>query len=176
MPTESPTAIAIVDAIEGERVCQARELFEEYGSSLGFSLCFQSFDKELAELPGDYARPKGRLLLAMIGDRAVGCVALHRCAGCEADVAEMKRLYVRPEGRGKGIGRMLVERALGEATHIGYSSIRLDTLAGVMDTAIELYRRMGFHDIAPYRHNPRPGVVFLERELNAANIAGAVRP
>lgn len=143
-------------------MAQIRELFLEYASSLGFSLCFQSFDKELADLPGDYAPPDGRLLLASIGGELAGCVALHKL---ESEVCEMKRLYLRPKFRGHGLGRTLVERILSEARSIGYRRMRLDTVEPVMRDAVAMYRRFGFRDIAPYRANPIEGAMYMELEL-----------
>src|SRR6058998_1927958 len=104
-------------------ITQARELFLEYAQSLGFSLCFQSFEQELAGLPGDYAPPDGRLLLAEFEGQLAGCVALHRL---EPEICEMKRLYLRPEFRGKGVGRVLAETVIAEARAIGYGHMRLD--------------------------------------------------
>jgi putative acetyltransferase len=153
---------SIVQAESPEQIAQARALFEEYGASLGFSLCFQSFDKELAGLPGDYAPPSGRLLLAYVGKKPAGCVALHRY---EADAAEMKRLYVRPEFRGHNLGRQLIDRLIAEAQTIGYASIRLDTVPSVMAKAVELYRTYGFREIAPYRPNPMEGALYMELHI-----------
>jgi putative acetyltransferase len=144
------------------QIDQVRELFLEYADSLGFSLCFQSFDQELASLPGDYAAPEGRLLLAEFESRPAGCVALHRL---NRQVCEMKRLYLRPEFRGKGIGRTLCEHALKEARAIGYRQLRLDTVEPVMKDAVAMYRRLGFKEIAPYRLNPIPGALYMELEL-----------
>src|SRR5215510_11138211 len=110
-------------------IAQARELFLEYAQSLGFSLCFQNFDRELANLPGDYAPPDGRLLLAEHEGQPAGCVALRRL---EEGICEMKRLYLRPQFRGKGLGRALADRIIAEARQIGYHQIRLDTVAPVM--------------------------------------------
>jgi putative acetyltransferase len=138
-----------------------RELFLEYAQSLGFELCFQSFDQELAELPGAYAPPRGRLLLALVGGLPAGCVAL-RPQG--ADACEMKRLYVRPAQRGSGLGRALVERVVGEARSAGYRCMRLDTVPA-MQEAQALYRALGFRDIAAYTANPVPGARFLELTL-----------
>src|SRR5947208_592701 len=104
-----------------EQIAQARELFLEYANSLGFSLCFQSFDRELAALPGDYAPPEGRLLLATSNNDPAGCVALHKL---ESDICEMKRLYVRPSYRGKGLGRELAEKIIAEARQLGYKKLR----------------------------------------------------
>ena len=152
----------ILQADSAERVAAARELFLAYAQSLGFSLCFQNFDRELAGLPGDYAPPRGRLLLARSGERWAGCVALRALSG---DVCEMKRLYVDPGFRGTGLGGRLAEAILAEARTLGYRAMRLDTVPSVMGTALALYRRMGFREIPPYCHNPVAGAIFLEREV-----------
>jgi putative acetyltransferase len=152
----------LIHAQASEEVSRARELFEEYAAWLGFSLCFQNFDKELARLPGDYAPPSGRLLLAAEGDETVGCVALRKIGD---GVCEMKRLYVRPEFRGKGLGRKLAETIIEAAREIGYQRMRLDTLPGKMDQAIVMYRSLGFKNIEPYYNNPVEGAAFLELEL-----------
>jgi putative acetyltransferase len=150
-PAETPTQIA-----------QARELFLEYAQSLGFSLCFQNFDKELAGLPGDYAPPEGRLLLVEHEGQLAGCVALHTL---EPGVCEMKRLYLRPQFRGKGLGRAVAERIIAEARHIGYRRIRLDTVEPIMKDAVAMYRKLGFKEVAPYRPNPIAGAIYMELEL-----------
>jgi putative acetyltransferase len=149
--TESPAHIA-----------QARELFLEYTQSLGFSLCFQNFDQELASLPGDYIPPDGRLLLAEWQGQPAGCIAMHKLG---EGVCEMKRLYLRPQFRGKGLGRILAERIIAEAREIGYRHMRLDTVGPVMKDAVALYRRLGFKEIAPYCTNPMPGTLYMELEL-----------
>ena len=149
-------------ATSDEDVQQARQLFEEYAASLGLNLCFQNFDKELAELPGDYAPPSGRLFLARENDQIAGCVALRKIG---EGIGEVKRLYVRPEFRGQGLGRTLTETLLREAREIGYSSVRLDTLPGKMDQAIAMYRSLGFKNIEPYYNNPVEGAAFMELEL-----------
>jgi len=149
----------LIQAALPEHIEQTRALFIEYAESLRFSLCFQSFDEELKNLPGAYAAPSGRLLLAQCDQQAAGCVALRKL---EADICEMKRLYVRPAYRGKGMGRILVERVIAEARAIGYERMRLDTIASSMQDAVELYRRMGFKEIAPYRENPIEGALYLE--------------
>ena len=143
-------------------IAQARELFLEYAQSLGFSLCFQNFDKELANLPGDYAPPEGRLLLADYDGQLAACVALHKL---EADICEMKRLYVRPQFRGKKLGRALADRVIAEARQIGYKRMRLDTVEPVMKDAVAMYRKLGFKEICAYRPNPNPGTLYMELEL-----------
>jgi putative acetyltransferase len=145
-----------------EQIQQVRELFLEYANSLNFSLCFQGFDKELAELPGEYAPPGGRLLLALSDGVVAGCGALHKLA---PQICEMKRLYLRPAYRGKGLGRVLCERILSEARQIGYRHLRLDTIEPSMMDAVAMYRRMGFREIAPYRSNPMAGAKYMELEL-----------
>ncbi len=142
-----------------EHIEQARSLFLEYGRSLGFSLCFQSFDEELRSLPGAYGPPSGRLLLARYANHAAGCIALRKL---EAGICEMKRLYVRPDDRGRGLGRMLVERVIAEARAIGYERMRLDTIESAMKDAIALYRRMGFKEIAPYSAIPIESALWME--------------
>src|SRR5882672_8782885 len=134
-----------------EQIAAIRELFLEYAQSLGFSLCFQSFDKELAELPGDYTPPDGRLLLATRDGQPAGCVALHKL---DDEICEMKRLYLRPQFRGKGLGRVLAERIIADARQIGYKRLRLDTVEPIMRTAVAMYRHLGFREIASYRENP----------------------
>jgi putative acetyltransferase len=130
--------------------------------SLGFSLCFQNFDKELAELPGHYAPPEGRLSLAEYGGQLAGCVALHEL---HSGICEMKRLYLRPHFRGKGVGRALAERTIVEARQIGYQRMRLDTVEPVMKDAVAMYRWLGFKEIAPYCTNPMAGAIYMELEL-----------
>jgi GNAT superfamily N-acetyltransferase len=144
------------------QIAQARELFLEYANSLGFNLCFQSFDQELAGLPGDYAPPEGVLLLAEYDGALAGCVALHKL---EPHICEMKRLYLRPKFRGKGAGRALAETIIWEARAIGYRRMRLDTVEPVMQDAVALYRHLGFTEIAAYRPNPIPGAMYMELEL-----------
>ncbi len=156
--------LSIVPGHAPPGVDQAHVLFEEYSASLGLDLGFQGFDEELANLPGSYAPPRGRLLLAVQGGRAAGCVALRPL---EAGVCEMKRLYVRPEFQGAGIGRMLVGRVIQEAWEAGYRCMRLDTLP-TMIGARALYQKFGFREIAPYRSNPVEGAAFLELDLKAS--------
>jgi ribosomal protein S18 acetylase RimI-like enzyme len=143
-------------------LARVRELFLEYASGLGFDLCFQNFSQELAGLPGDYAPPEGRLLLAEYQGRLAGCGALHKL---DPGICEMKRLYLRPEFRGRGLGRALAEAIMSEARDIGYRRMRLDTVEPVMKDAVGLYRLLGFKEIAPYRANPIPGAMYMELEL-----------
>ena len=144
-----------------ESVEQIRKLFLEYASSLDFKLCFQDFDKELASLPGEYAHPNGRLYLAFERSDPVGCVGLRKL---EEDACEMKRLYVKPNHRREGIGRALAELVIGDARNIGYSKMRLDTVAAMI-SAITLYRSLGFKEIPPYRHNPIASAIYFELNL-----------
>ena len=141
----------------------ARTLFREYAAWLQVDLCFQGFDQELAGLPGNYAPPRGRLLLAQEGDQAAGCISLRPI---DSETCEMKRLFVREPFRATGLGRRLVEAILSEARAIGYRRIRLDTLPQ-MGAAQKLYASIGFHEIEPYYFNPVPGTRFLELDLEA---------
>ena len=136
----------------------ARNLFVEYAEYLGVDLCFQGFQQELDGLPGDYAPPDGQLLLAIDGDRAVGCVAIRKLG---EGICEMKRLYVQPGHRGKGLGRRLAEAIIPEARGNGYEKMRLDSLTSLKEAA-GLYRSLGFIEISPYRYNPLPDAVFME--------------
>ena len=144
-----------------EQVEEVRRLLREYEASLGVSLCFQGFERELAELPGEYAPPGGRLWMALRADQAVGCVALRRI---DDETCEMKRLYLRAGFRGRGAGRLLAVAIIGEARKIGYQKMRLDTLAEMRE-ARTLYESLGFKRIEPYYHNPMQGVIFMELKL-----------
>jgi putative acetyltransferase len=154
--------LRIVDALAVDGLLKARCLFEEYAASLGIDLCFQGFEEELTALPGSYAPPDGRLLLAFQDEELAGCVALRRL---EPGVCEMKRLYVRPAFRSSGVGRMLADRIVREAKDAGYRCMRLDSLPS-MTAALALYRRLGFRETAPYCENPIDGALFLELQLD----------
>jgi ribosomal protein S18 acetylase RimI-like enzyme len=169
--------IVIVPADNPIRIAAVRELFQEYAASLSFNLCFQGFEEELARLPGEYAPWSGMLLLGLVDDRSAGCVAMHRLitstAGTQgnlyggSDVCEMKRLYVRQEFRGCGLGRELVDAILRCAAGVGYRCMRLDTVPSEMAAAVEMYRKLGFIEIEPYRANPIPGAKYLEIDIKA---------
>ena len=154
--------IEILQAETGEQIREARKLFREYEKWLGLDLCFQGFEEELKSLPGKYAKPDGRLFLASVNSASAGCVALRKL---ETDVCEMKRLYVREEFRGSGLGRILIEKLIEEARLIGYRKMRLDTLPVKMPKAVKLYKHYGFAEILPYYENPHKDTLFLELDL-----------
>jgi GNAT superfamily N-acetyltransferase len=152
----------LASADSGPRLDGVRTLFREYQDFLGFPLCFQDFEAELAGLPGRYAPPEGRILVAEDeGGRVAGVIALRKIG--EA-VCEMKRLYVRPEFRGRGLGRLLADAIVREAVAIGYRTMKLDTVPKLKE-AIALYRSMGFRETAGYCHNPIEGALFFEKDL-----------
>ena len=153
--------IRIVHAQSPQHVEIIRRLFMQYADSLGFDLEFQNFDQELATLPGAYAQPKGCLLLGEDLGNWVGCVALR---GIEDLICEMKRLYVIPEYRGQGIGRILARAVINEARQKGYEKMRLDTIE-TMQQARALYSSLGFYTIEPYRFNPIDGASYMELKL-----------
>lgn len=154
-------SLEIVRATSVDQIATARMLFKEYEASLGIELTFQGFAREVAELPGAYAPPAGRLLLATGGAEPAGCVALRPLEG---GICEMKRLYVRPTARGARLGRRLAETVIREARAIGYARMRLDTLPS-MKEAFALYQTLGFREIAPYYETPIVGTRFMELSL-----------
>jgi len=138
-----------------------RQLFREYSESLDIDLCFQNFEAELASLPGKYAPPEGRLLLAWDANEVMGCVALRPI---DTESSEMKRLYIKPQARGHHLGRRLAEQICHEAKVAGYRRICLDTLP-TMTAALRIYEALGFKQIEPYVFNPIDGAIFLGLEL-----------
>lgn len=156
------SAISTTQAESDAQIAAIRRLFLDYAQSLGFSLCFQSFDHELASLPGDYAPPDGRLLLAASNGDPAGCVALRKLG---SEICEIKRLFVRPQYRGQGLGRELAEKIIAEARQLKYKKLRLDTVEPLMKTAVAMYRQLGFREIPPYRQNPIAGALYMELEL-----------
>ncbi|MGH8729788.1 MAG: GNAT family N-acetyltransferase [Burkholderiales bacterium] len=151
-------------AVDVKDIEEIRLLFLEYQSEIGVDLCFQGFANELATLPGEYSPPSGRLLLTVDGNAAIGCVALRALSNANC---EMKRLYVRPAARGRGIGELLARGVLSAARQIGYKRIFLDTLPS-MSAARALYHSLGFTEAPPYCHNPVPGVSYLALDLGIA--------
>jgi putative acetyltransferase len=154
-------------AATSDDLAEARALFEEYAAWLAIDLCFQGFAEELATLPGAYAPPRGMLLLAGPVNAAIGCVALRPLAGDSSsgdDVAEIKRLYVRPVARGSGLGMRLAQTVIDGARATGYREVKLDTLEHMVE-ARSLYARLGFRECAPYYHNPIAGAVYMSLSL-----------
>jgi ribosomal protein S18 acetylase RimI-like enzyme len=154
-------SVVVAPVVTADDLRCTRALFEEYATSLGFSLDFQGFPGELAELPGAYSPPTGRLLLARVDGDPAGCVGLRRIGD---GVCEMKRLYVRPAHHGTGLGRQLATAIVEEARRAGYATMRLDTMPS-MRAAIALYESLGFRSIPPYTDNPLEGARFLELAL-----------
>jgi|ERR1035441_481734 GNAT superfamily N-acetyltransferase len=151
--------MVLIEAVLPFHIEQIRSLFVEYAESLSFNLCFQSFDEELRNLPGYYSAPNGRLLLAYYLDDPAGCIALRPL---QPGICEMKRLYVRPSARGRGLGKILVQRLIAEARAIGYERMRLDTIQSDMADAIALYRKLGFREIEPYSKIPNESALWME--------------
>ena len=155
--------LALVTGHTPERIADVRALFEEYAAWLGLHLCFQNFEEEVATLPGAYAPPGGELLLALDDQEVAGCVALRDHGD---GICELKRLYVRPAWRGRGVGRMLTDRIVQRARAIGYREMRLDTLDNErMHAANRLYESLGFVDTAAYYDNPLPNVRYMALSL-----------
>lgn len=154
--------IEIIRAETPEAIEQARSLFREYEAWLGISLCFQNFEEEVANLPGRYAAPDGRLFLAFVDENPAGCIALRKL---EEGVCEMKRLFVREDFRGRKIGIILIEKLIEEAKAIGYQKMRLDTYPAKMANAVKLYESHGFREIPPYYDNPHGEILYLQKEL-----------
>ena len=155
--------VVLAEAVREADFAVARLLFREYAAALGIDLCFQGFDAELDSLREMYGAPRGCLVLARAGEQPVGCGALRSLA---AEVCEMKRLYVRAEARGTGLGRILAESLIAKGRSLGYTVMRLDTLAH-MTAAHQLYRSLGFVEIAAYYDSPLPSVVYMELDLLA---------
>jgi putative acetyltransferase len=156
----------ITHACSEQDYAEARKLHRVYAAIPGIGLCTQNFEKELANLPGAYGPPDGRLLLAHEGGATVGCVALRNLGD---GICEMKRLYVQPQSRGGNVGRLLVVTLLSEAQQIGYRAMRLDTLP-FMQAAQSLYRSLGFQEIAPYTTEPCPEAICLELKFGRRNV------
>jgi putative acetyltransferase len=161
-PTHETDDVIITQAIEAADVAEVRALFLEYAASLGVDLGYQGFHEEVASLPGVYALPRGCLLLARRDARSLACAGVRPI---DADVCEIKRLYVRPEERGLGAGRALTLATIAFARSVGFTAMRLDTLP-TMRSAQALYRDLGFREIAPYRHSPVAGNLYMELTLS----------
>lgn len=159
---QSNPTIVITEACSLADIVAVRELFIEYAAWLGFSLAYQNFEEELRSLPGRYARPDGRLLLASVGGAPAGCGAIRRL---DRERCEMKRLFVRPDLRGLRLGWQLAERLIADARAAGYSAMRLDTVPEKMGDAVRLYNSLGFHEIPAYYAGARPGTQYLELNL-----------
>ncbi len=157
--------IQTITGAAGDDLDSVRAIFREYADGLGVDLAFQDFERELAELPGEYAPPRGTLLLALVDEAVAGCCALRPADAVDyPNAAEMKRLYVRKAFRGFGLGRQLAEAALDAARQGGYASVLLDTLSD-MEAARALYDELGFEAIPPYYHNPIAGAHYLKVDL-----------
>ncbi len=164
VPVDKP-AVALLEPSRSEDMDEVRHIFQEYAASLDVNLQFQDFDAELARLPGDYAPPRGRILLAWVDGTVAGCCALRPLDDCDyANAAEMKRLFVRKAFRGFGLGRQLAEAMLDMARQAGYDHVLLDTLDD-MESARALYTDLGFEEIPPYYHNPIPGAHYLKADI-----------
>ena len=161
----SVAQIALHTPATAEALVATRQLFQEYADQLGVDLCFQNFAEELRNLPGEYAAPRGALLVAGVNGVFAGCCALRPLDAADyPNAAEMKRLYVRPAHRGFGLGRLLVEGILDAARQSGYDCVLLDTLDD-MEAARALYEELGFEEVPPYYYNPIAGAHYLKVEL-----------
>ena len=157
--------LAFITPATAAQWAEAKNILREYASSLDADLCFQDFEGELLELPGQYAVPRGAFFLAIVAGQVAGCCALRPLDDVDyPNACEMKRLYVRPAHRGSGLGRLLAERVLDAARQDGYDSILLDTLSD-MESARALYEDLGFEEVPPYYHNPIAGAHYLRAEL-----------
>jgi putative acetyltransferase len=162
---DSPSVVLITPA-SAEDWRETRDIFTEYARSLAVDLCFQGFDQELAQLPGEYAPPRGALLLAKVEGVVAGCCALRPLDAADyPNASEMKRLYVRKAFRGFGLGRQLAEAILDQARLAGYSCVLLDTLDD-MEAARALYEELGFEEVPPYYHNPHAGAHYLKVDID----------
>jgi len=165
LPTVELPVVELTTPSTREELDATRSLFREYAHGLGVDLCFQNFEQELATLPGEYAPPRGELLLARVDGAIAGCCALRPLDNSDyPNAAEMKRLYVRKAFRGFGLGRQLAEAILDAARQAGYACVLLDTLDD-MEAARALYEDLGFEPIEPYYHNPIPGAHYLKVDL-----------
>lgn len=165
MNTPETASVALLTPTQPDELAATRAIFQEYADQLGVDLCFQSFDTELATLPGEYAAPRGTLLLAWVDGALAGCCALRPLDNVDyANASEMKRLYVRKAFRGFGLGRQLVEAALDAARASGYDCVLLDTLVE-MEAARALYEDLGFTEVPPYYHSPIPGAHYLKVDI-----------
>lgn len=165
LETQQIPSVDLVTPSSPDQYDAVREIFREYAQALGVDLCFQQFDQELADLPGEYAAPRGALLLATIDGELAGCCALRPLDAADyPNAAEMKRLFVRKPFRNFGLGRHLAEATLDAARAAGYSCVLLDTLDD-MEAARALYEELGFEDIPPYYHNPIAGAHYLKVDL-----------
>ena len=153
----------IISAETPAQIEEIRRLFREYERWLGLDLCFQNFEWELADLPGKYAAPTGRLFLALVENKPAGCIALRKL---DKEICEMKRLFVRDAFRGLGLGKLLIEKLTEEAQSIGYKKMRLDTLPEKMPKAVALYKNYGFQPIEAYYENPYGKTLFMEKTLS----------
>ena len=158
-------SIRFVAPTSPEELNTLRYIFREYADGLGVDLCFQGFEAELVELPGEYAQPRGALLMVLVEEELAGCCALRPLDAVDyPNACEMKRLYIRPGFRGNGVGRQLAEAILDCARRVGYDCVLLDTL-NEMESARALYQDLGFEDIPPYYHNPIEGAHYLKVNL-----------